>query len=60
MNLNENKRIELYEISDDAEMMGYCREVVEAHFIQPMEDSYSAFTALKIGAARRVETGFSL
>lgn len=49
MNLNENKRIELYEISDDAEMMGYYDEIVEAHFSQPMEDSYSAFKSLKIG-----------
>lgn len=44
MNLNENKRIEFFEISEGSPISGYLREVVDYHFAAPPEDSYSAFT----------------
>lgn len=53
MNLNENKRIELYEISDDATMMGYFKDIVDHHFAKPMEDSYSAFKDLDLQGDRK-------
>lgn len=43
MNLNENKRIESYEISERSPISDYLREVVDYHFSQPAEDSYAAF-----------------
>lgn len=43
MNLNENKRIEFYEISEGTLISGYLREIVDYHFSMPSEDSYSAF-----------------
>jgi hypothetical protein len=50
MNLNENKRIEFYEISEGSPISGYLKEVVDYHFASPPEDSYSAFTDFKLGA----------
>lgn len=44
MNLNENKRIEFYEISEGSPISDYLREIVDYHFAHPPEDSYSAFT----------------
>ena len=44
MNLNENKRIEFYELSEGSPISGYLREVVDYHFASPPEDSYAAFT----------------
>lgn len=44
MNLNENKRIEFYEISEGSPISDYLREIVDYHFALPSEDSYSAFT----------------
>jgi hypothetical protein len=44
MNLNENKRIEFYEISEGSPISGYLKEIVDYHFALPSEDSYSAFT----------------
>ena len=44
MNLNENKRIEFYEISEGSPISGYLKEIVDYHFAAPPEDSYSAFT----------------
>lgn len=43
MNLNENKRIEFYEISEGSPISGYLKEIVDYHFAMPSEDSYSAF-----------------
>ena len=43
MNLNENKRIEFYEISEGTPISGYLKQVVDYHFALPSEDSYSAF-----------------
>lgn len=43
MNLNENKRIEFYEISEGSPISGYLRQVVDFHFASPSEDSYAAF-----------------
>lgn len=43
MNLNENKRIEFYEISEGSPISGYLRQIVDFHFAKPSEDSYAAF-----------------
>ena len=43
MNLNENKRIEFYEISEGTPISDYLRQVVDFHFASPSEDSYAAF-----------------
>lgn len=43
MNLNENKRIEFYEISEGSPIGGYLKEIVNYHFSAPPEDSYAAF-----------------
>ena len=43
MNLNENKRIEFYEISEGTPISGYLKQVVDYHFALPSKDSYSAF-----------------
>ena len=48
MNLNLNERIEFYEISEGTPISGYLRQVMDYHFAQPAEDSYSAFTDFKI------------
>lgn len=49
MNLNENKRIEFYEISEGSPISGYLRDVVDYHFALPSEDSFSAFKDFKLG-----------
>lgn len=43
MNLNENKRIEFFEISEGSPISDYLRHVVDYHFASPPEDSYAAF-----------------
>jgi hypothetical protein len=43
MNLNENKRIEFYELSEGSPISGYLRHIGDYHFAKPSEDSYSAF-----------------
>lgn len=43
MNLNENKRIEFYELSEGSPISGYLKHITDYHFALPMEDSYSAF-----------------
>lgn len=48
MNLNENKRIEFYEISEGSPISGYLRQVTDCHFALPPEDSYSAFTDFEL------------
>lgn len=50
MNLNENKRIEFYEISEGSLISGYLKQVVDYHFSSPPEDSYSAFTDFDLDA----------
>jgi hypothetical protein len=50
MNLNENKRIESYEISEGSPISGYLKEIVDYHFALPSEDSYSAFTDFDFSA----------
>lgn len=50
MNLNENKRIEFYEISEGSPISGYLREIVDYHFARPSEDSYAAFTDFDVAA----------
>lgn len=49
MNLNENKRIEFYEISEGTPISGFLREITDYHFGRPAEDSYSAFKGFKLG-----------
>lgn len=48
MNLNENKRIEFYELSEGSEISGYLRHISDYHFSKPSEDSYSAFSEFKM------------
>jgi len=48
MNLNMNKRIEFYEISEGTPISGYFREVTDQHFSQPSEDSYGLFKSFQI------------
>lgn len=48
MNLNMNKRIEFYEISEGSPISEYLRHVTDYHFQQPAEDSYQAFTDFDI------------
>lgn len=55
MNLNENKRIEFYEISEGSPISGYLTEIMEAHFSVMSEDSYSAFKDLNLSKPK--ETG---
>lgn len=43
MNLNENKRIEFYELSEGSPISGYLKQIVDYHFAAPAEDSYAAF-----------------
>jgi len=43
MNLNENKRIEFYELSEGSPISGYLRQISDYHFAKPSKDSYSAF-----------------
>lgn len=49
MNLNENKRIEFYELSEGTPISGYLRHIVDYHFSQASADSYAAFTDFDIG-----------
>lgn len=48
MNLNENKRIEFYEISEGSAISDYLRQIGDYHFALPNEDSYAAFNNFKI------------
>lgn len=47
MNLNLNKRIEFYELSEGSPISEYLRGIVDYHFSKPPEDSYAAFKDLK-------------
>lgn len=51
MNLNENKRIEFFEISEGSPISGYLRGIVDYHFAAPSEDSYAAFKDFDIQPA---------
>lgn len=53
MNLNENKRIEFYEISEGSPISDYLREVVDYHFSMPPADSYAAFTDFDLTGKKR-------
>ena len=55
MNLNENKRIEFYEISEGTPISGYLRQVVDHHFAQPSSDSYASFTDFDIADQAKAE-----
>lgn len=55
MNLNLNRRIEFYEISEGTEISGFMREIVDFHFSQPCEDSYEAFKRFQLGKAEAQE-----
>ena len=55
MNLNENKRIEFYEISEGSPISGYMRDIVDYHFAQPSEDSYAAFKDFDIAQESKPE-----
>ena len=48
MNLNENKRIEFYELSEGSPISGYLKDIVDYHFSLPSEDSFSAFKDFKL------------
>lgn len=43
MNLNLNKRIEFFEISEGSPISGYLKQIADFHFSKPSEDSYGAF-----------------
>lgn len=43
MNLNENRRIEFFELSEGSPISDYLRGIVDYHFAQPSEDSFAAF-----------------
>lgn len=60
MNLNLNKRIEFYEISEGTEISGFLREIVDFHFAQPCEDSYEAFKRFQLGKVEAQEAESSL
>jgi len=49
MNLNLNRRIEFYEISEGTPISGFMREIVDYHFSMPSEDSYEAFKRFQLG-----------
>ena len=53
MNLNENKRIEFYEISEGSPISDYLRGIVDYHFAKPSEDSFSAFKDWHVESAPR-------
>lgn len=55
MNLNLNRRIEFYEISEGTEISGFLREIVDFHFAQPCEDSYEAFKRFQLGKVEAQE-----
>lgn len=55
MNLNLNRRIEFYEISEGTEISGFLREIVDYHFAQPCEDSYEAFKRFHLGKVEAQE-----
>lgn len=52
MNLNENRRIEFYELSEGSPISGYLREIGDYHFSLPMEDSFAAFTGFDVGKSQ--------
>ena len=53
MNLNENKRIEFFEISEGSLISDYLREIVDYHFAKPSEDSFAAFKDWHVESAPR-------
>lgn len=55
MNLNLNRRIEFYEISEGTEISGFLREIVDYHFRYPPEDSYESFKRFKLGDEKEEE-----
>ena len=55
MNLNLNKRIESYEISEGSPISGYLRQIVDYHFSKPAEDSYAAFKDFDIDQDKKEE-----
>jgi hypothetical protein len=55
MNLNENKRIEFFEISEGSPISGYLKQVVDFHFDKPSEDSYSAFKEFDITQQKKAQ-----
>lgn len=57
MNLNENKRIEFYELSEGSPISGYLREVVDYHFAAPPEDSYAAFKDFDLSGKKAARSG---
>jgi hypothetical protein len=54
MNLNLNKRIEFYEISEGTPISGFMRQIVDYHFSMPPEDSYEAFKRFHIDPVESV------
>ena len=56
MNLNMNKRIEFFEISEGSKISDYLREIVDYHFEKPSEDSYSSFKDFKLTCSEEAET----
>lgn len=55
MNLNMNKRIEFYEISEGTPISGFLREITDYHFGRPAEDSYSAFKDFNLSDSDRAK-----
>lgn len=56
MNLNENKRIEFFEISEGTPISGYLKQITDYHFAVPSEDSYAAFKDFKIDNPEKQES----
>jgi len=54
MNLNENKRIEFFELSEGRPISDYLRGIVDYHFAQPSEDSFAAFKDWHVESAPRM------
>jgi len=52
MNLNENKRIEFYEVSEGSPISDYLREIVDYHFASPPEDSFASFKDFDFGKGK--------
>lgn len=56
MNLNENKRIEFYELSEGSPISDYLRQITDYHFALPPEDSYAAFTDFDLAEMPKAAT----
>ena len=48
-NLNENKRIEVFDISDDADMATYCDNMIDMLFADPLDWTASTFSTFSSG-----------